>query len=216
MKKYWKQILGGFLAAALLIPTVTILISPVHGAEQLRVSDLKICSPTEPLGIDQNPVFSWMITGGEKNDGQSAYQIVLAESREDAKAGKGTVWDSGKVSSCDTLSIPYDGPALSDLTSYYWRVTVWSLKSGVATSEVSHFSTGFLNSTWEGKWIGYPQSNCEIGLSGANWIWIRNGASFSGAPAATQYFRFSFVPATDKTVERFPLPTQQMTMPPFT
>ncbi|MGM9636820.1 MAG: family 78 glycoside hydrolase catalytic domain [Eubacteriales bacterium] len=205
MKKYWKHILGGFLAAALLISTVTIPASPVHGAQTLRVGDLKVCSLTEPLGIDQNPVFSWVITGGEKDDEQSAYQIILADSREDAASGKGTVWDSGKVSSSDTLSVPYGGPALSDCTAYYWKVTVWSRKSGMTTSEVSRFSTGFLNSTWEGKWIGYPQTNCEIGLSGANWIWCRNGASFSGASASTQYFRFSFTPAAEKTVERFTL-----------
>ncbi len=205
MNKYWKRYISGLLTAAMLISAAAVPISGVYAAEALQVSHLKVCSLTEPLGIDQNPVFSWIITGGEKGDEQSAYQIIVAESQEDAADGRGTVWDSGKVFSSDTLSVAYDGPTLSDLTAYYWRVTVWSCKSGETSSAVSRFSTGFLNSDWEGKWIGYPQENCEIGLSGAKWIWLRGSDPFSGAAAGTQYFRFSFELSADKQVERFTL-----------
>lgn len=197
--------ISSLLAAVLLIPTVAIPWRGVRAESSLQVGSLKVCSLTEPLGIDQNPVFSWILSGGEKGDEQTAYQILLADNREDAQAGKGTVWDSGKVDSADCLSVSYDGPELADRTAYYWRVKVWSRKSGEALSEVSRFSTGFLNGNWEGKWIGYPQESCEIDLSGADWIWLRGVAPFSGAAAGTQYFRFAFEIPHGKSVERFTL-----------
>lgn len=208
--KWWKQILSVVLCIMLLVPLATtpwgdLSASANPAVAEIQVDNLKICSLTEPLGIDQTPVFSWVASSNAKGDGQDAYRIVLATSPEDASQGKGTVWDSGKVTSEDTVNIPYSGPSLDSRTAYYWQVTVWSKKGGQTTSEVSPFSTGILDGDWKGQWIGFPQEQCQVGLNGANWIWNRGSASFDGAAAGTQYFRFSFEIPEEKTVEKFEL-----------
>ena len=164
--KWWKQVLSVLLSIVLLIP---LAVTPWGGLDasanpavaEIQVDNLKICSLAEPLGIDQNPVFSWVVTSNAKDDGQDSYRIVLATSPEDAAQGKGTVWDSGKVTSEDTVDIPYSGPALDSRTAYYWQVTVWSQKGGQAASEVSRFSTGILDGDWKGQWIGFPKNSAK-------------------------------------------------------
>ena len=193
--KWWKQALGILLSIVLLVPLAVTpwanLGASANGAiAEIQVNNLKVCSLTDPLGIDKDPVFSWVVSGSAKDDKQDSYQIVLATDEEDAAQGKGTVWDSGKIAGEDTIDIAYSGPALNSRTTYFWKVTVWSHRGGQASSEVHRFSTGILDGNWEGQWIGFPQEQCDVGLTGANWIWNRGSDPFEGAAAGTQYFRF--------------------------
>ncbi|BCI59736.1 family 78 glycoside hydrolase catalytic domain [Solibaculum mannosilyticum] len=208
--KWWKQALGILLSIVLLVPLAVTpwanLGASANGAiAEIQVNNLKVCSLTDPLGIDKDPVFSWVVSGSAKDDKQDSYQIVLATDEEDAAQGKGTVWDSGKIAGEDTVDIAYSGPALNSRTTYFWKVTVWSHRGGQASSEVHRFSTGILDGNWEGQWIGFPQEQCDVGLTGANWIWNRGSDPFEGAAAGTQYFRFSFAIPEGKSVERFEL-----------
>src|SRR5262249_5793727 len=57
-----------------------------------------------PIGIDQPvPHLSWQSDNTERNWKQSAYQILIAGSTDALAAGRGDVWDSGKVISGDSV-----------------------------------------------------------------------------------------------------------------
>ena len=201
-KNFWKRLLSAILAASMLGSFAV----PLAGAaeeEALTVTECKVSSLTDPLGIEGTPLFSWSAKSSRRDDGQSAYRLIVSTSEEDVKAGKGTVWDSGKVNSDKMLDVAYAGPALSTRTLYYWSVTVYSRKGEEATSPVARFSTGVGENEWTGEWIGYPQVKGELTLSGAKWIWLGNGAASSSMPAGDEYFRFSFDVPAGKTVSDF-------------
>lgn len=205
MKKgFWKRFLSAILAASMLGSFAVPLVG-VAAEETLTVEELKVSSFTDPLGIEGDPIFSWTAKSSRRDDGQSAYRLIVSESEADIKAGKGTVWDTGKVNSDQMLDVAYGGPALKTRTMYYWAVTVYSRKGEEATSPVARFSTGVGKNEWTGEWIGHPQQKGELNLSGAKWIWLRSGAGFAASPAGDEYFRFAFDLPADKTVSKFEL-----------
>ncbi|MBQ7365319.1 MAG: family 78 glycoside hydrolase catalytic domain, partial [Clostridia bacterium] len=198
---FWIRLLGALLLLTLLGAAIAPL--SVFAEDPLTVTGGKVCSLTEPLGIEGTPVFSWTATSTKRDDGQSTYRIVLAKTKKDAENAENLVWDSGEVASSSMLDIPYTGKALDSRTSYYWRVTIKSRKGDTAKSEVFRFSTGVESTAWTGDWIGMPSPKPTLSLSGTQWIWLASGASFSGVPAGSEYFRFSFDIPADKTPEAF-------------
>ena len=172
---------------------------------EYEVKDLKVCSLRGPLGIDRTPVFGWIVEGDGKNDAQASYRIIVGKDRGGVARGIGDVWDSGTVASDDTLNAHYGGAPLSERTVYYWKVFVRTKRGGGAESAVARFSTGFTDKDFDGEWIGLPDTQPEIGLAGASWIWRRGGAPFDAVPATAQYFRFAFEIPENKTAVRFTL-----------
>ena len=116
----------------------------------VRVTELTTELRTNPEGIDcETPRFSWKVVSDENKTLQTAYQIVV--SRRDGKK----VWDSGKVSSWQSVLVPYGGPALEGETDYDWTVSVWTT-AGRSEAVRAHWSTGLRDSLgWKGaEWIG--------------------------------------------------------------
>jgi len=109
-----------------------------------------------PLGIDiLYPRFSWGLSHSERGQSQSAYQILVARSREKLQAEKADVWDSGKVESDQSVNVVYGGKTLESRETYYWMVHVWDKDGQVSPySKVATFEMGLLRSDdWEGEWI---------------------------------------------------------------
>lgn len=110
-----------------------------------------------PLGIDgDRPRLSWLLTSSERNQRQTAYEILVAKSINDINARRGTVWQSGKVSSSANTHVPYSGESLQPFTRYYWRAKVYD-QDGKASewSEVAWFETAMMKpSDWKAAWIG--------------------------------------------------------------
>lgn len=126
-----------------------------------RVTGLTVEHRTDPLGVDAAaPRFGWRTDSAVRGRRQSAYRVRVATSPSRLPAGRADVWDSGRVTSADSVAISYAGPALSRSTRYYWTVTVWD-ENGRARTPRSPacFETG-LRSTdgttgWDGaRWIG--------------------------------------------------------------
>ncbi|MDR1600891.1 MAG: hypothetical protein LBS42_00480, partial [Tannerella sp.] len=81
---------------------------------------------TNPLGIDiAQPVLGWKLSSGERNQYQTAYELVVALSENDLEQGKNLVWKSGKIVSRQCFNIPYNGKRLRSFTRYYWKVKVY-------------------------------------------------------------------------------------------
>jgi alpha-L-rhamnosidase len=109
-----------------------------------------------PICIDiRKPRFSWLLTHEERNQIQSAYQIIVSSDKNLSKRENGDVWKSGKVFSENNVNITYEGNPLESDKSYFWRVKWWDKKGEESEySQINHFGTAFIDeSYWKAKWI---------------------------------------------------------------
>ena len=121
--------------------------APVH---------LRIDYRENPLGIDDTtPHFSWQSDNTERNWRQSAYEILVASSPEDLQSGNADVWDSGTLSSDESVGLAYGGPTLQSRKRYYWTVRVWDSNGQQSQSaEAAWWEMGLLQkSDWSATWI---------------------------------------------------------------
>ena len=120
----------------------------------------------------ENPVFSWIVNDTDRNEIQTAYEIIVS----DLISGK-EIWDSGKVTSSEQSYIKYGGEALEDAHSYSWKVKTWD-KNGAESeySDEADFSTGISNNNWDAVWI----KAADIGSSKNAFRYIRKEAELTG------------------------------------
>lgn len=126
----------------------------------MKVKNLKTLHMTNPLGIDVNPYFSWMIESPEQNVMQTAYQIVVKHECGTA------VWDTGIIQSDASSFIEYAGDPLVSRSRYEWTVKVWDNK-GNAESASAGFETALLvKSDWKAKWAesALPSAERKVGF----------------------------------------------------
>ena len=118
----------------------------------LTVNGLRVQSTKNPDGIDVSvPKFSWILRSNERETMQTTYRLVVTS---DAK-GSRIVWDSGTVTSDQSVKVPAVGIKLLPSTRYYWTVTVTDNKGKkVKSKENAYFETGLMGSGWSGaQWI---------------------------------------------------------------
>ncbi len=122
----------------------------------LSVSDLRCEYKTNPIGIQvEKPRLSWKIESDKNGVMQSAYEIRVAGSTRDVTAGKNLLWETGQVSSDQSIHIEYDGPVLASGQSVYWQVRVWDNDGKKSKwSDPASWEMGLLNeSDWSAQWI---------------------------------------------------------------
>ena len=134
------------LLLALTLPALASL-SP----ERLRCEYL-----VNPLGIDTpQPRLSWVLESKQRGEKQTAYQILVASQEALLKSGTGDLWDTGTVTSDQTVQVVYAGKALPSSQRCYWKVRVWD-KDGKtsAYSRPACWEMGLLSpQDWQGQWI---------------------------------------------------------------
>src|SRR6185437_10762354 len=128
-----------------------------------------------PAGIDVGqPRLTWQVQSAERDQGQTAYQILVASSQERLQKDSGDLWDSGKIASDETVDIVYSGKPLASGEPCFWKVKVWD-KNGRASawSAPAEWSMGLLNQNdWRGKWIGWDRGAKTNDFGRAQWIWF--------------------------------------------
>ena len=125
-------------------------------AQQLLVANTRCEYQPMPIGIDVlKPRFSWQLQSSENNIVQTAYEIRVARSLPDVRAGKNLIWSSGKMASNQSLYNVYAGSPLSSATTYFWQVKVWDNKGHASPwSQVSVWEMGLLKpEEWSAQWI---------------------------------------------------------------
>ena len=86
-----------------------------------------------PLAIGTvYPRLSWSLQSGQRGDRQTAYQILVASSEELLRDDKGDMWDSGKVTSDETINIIYEGAPLKSRVRCWWKVRSWNCENQVS------------------------------------------------------------------------------------
>ena len=120
-----------------------------------------------PLGYSlEDLTMSWQLPLMRNGIAQSAYRIVAANSVDELDSNP--IWDTGKVSSPDSIKVPYGGKAPLSRQRIYWKVKVWD-ENGTESewSDPAFFEAGLLsNSDWKGEWIFTPENirplyNCK-------------------------------------------------------
>ena len=77
-------------------------------AESYAVEGLRTEQLEGPIGIEAvRPRFSWRVISSDRGVRQSAWRVIVASSADALAAGRGDLWDSGRIAS--TLDIAYAG-----------------------------------------------------------------------------------------------------------
>jgi len=144
--------------------SVTPLLLSASSPEKAYLIDLKCEYRANPLGIDTEiPRLSWVLESAQKGQKQTAYQILVASTREKLTETAADLWNSGKVISSQTLSIQYGGKPLVSRQICFWKVRIWDKsKEPLGWSETASWEISLLNETdWKANWINDGKSNPE-------------------------------------------------------
>jgi alpha-L-rhamnosidase len=137
-------------------------------ANAVTVASLRTEYRENPLGIHaRQPRLSWKLESQRRGVSQTAYELRVAASERDLRSGRGLVWSTGRVSSYQSVLVPYAGPALASRARYYWQVRVWDEKSSPTPwSAPAYWEMGLLQpSDWKASWIepGLPEDVTRTG-----------------------------------------------------
>src|SRR5690349_17122246 len=90
-----------------LLLLVVLMPAPPAEAQSCRAINLRVNALENPISVDSSqPRFSWQMADSRRGARQIAYRIVVASTPETARAD---LWDSGRVTSADSIEIPYAG-----------------------------------------------------------------------------------------------------------
>lgn len=138
-------------------------------ANNTQPYDLRCEMQSNPLGVENNkPALSWKLVSPVRNQFQTAYQVLVADSQEKLLTNTGNLWNSGKVKSSQSLHITYNGKKLIKAKKYYWKVRVWYKEnSSSAWSNIASWQMGLLQqSDWQGAlWIGMDKMSSDQRLA---------------------------------------------------
>ena len=99
-----------------------------------------------------HPRLSWALTSERRDERQTAYRVLVAEHEDDLAAERGTLWDSGRVASAESLLVPYAGRPLPAAAELVWSVRVWDRDGEPSDwSAPARFRTG--PEAWRAEWI---------------------------------------------------------------
>ena len=124
---------------------------------RLKAVQLRCENRITPLGVDvQAPMLSWLLNSSRRGEQQIAYQILVASSPEQLTVLDADFWNSGKVSSAETVNVRYQGKPLPSMVSCYWVVRVWGRDDRESKWSVpARWVMGVLTQReWVADWIG--------------------------------------------------------------
>ena len=112
------------------MPRLTILallfFTTIRTFAAVTVGDLRCEHLQNPQGIDAaQPRLSWQLASGERSVQQSAYEILVASSEKKLAHDNGDLWASGKITSDDSILVPYAGQPLAARQECFWKIRVW-------------------------------------------------------------------------------------------
>jgi alpha-L-rhamnosidase len=98
---------------------------------------------------------SWVLVSDRRGEIQTAYQVIVARSLEALAAGRGDLWDSGRIASAESLSVLYAGTPLAPGLSCYWKVRAWDREGQPSDWSVpAHWEMALLRpEDWTARWI---------------------------------------------------------------
>ena len=124
---------------------------------QTKVQRLLCENKINPVGLDMaQPRFTWQLSSDKRGVFQTADEVRVAGEPASLQSGKNLVWNSNKVSSGQSVLVPYAGQPLQSGKKYYWQVRVWDNEGKASPwSEPAFWLTAFFHpGDWKAQWIG--------------------------------------------------------------
>lgn len=168
MKTHTRSLLTGIIPklGTVLLAVLFIVFGGVQAQDRnsqdnnssLLPSSLRCESQESPVAVEpDHPRLSWIPEASDaaaRGLRQTAYRILVASSPELLAQDRGDEWDSGKVSSSQSIQISYEGQPLASGTPYYWKVRLWDQDDRAsAWSSVSGWTMALRPDDWKAKWI---------------------------------------------------------------
>src|SRR5260221_9658675 len=117
-----KKIACLLFASIFLLPSFPVATLAQQTRNTITPSSLRCEYLVDPLAVDtREPRLSWTIESTARGAKQSAYQIITAGSASELAANKGSLWDTGKVVSNQTIQIVYQGNPLQSRQEVFWK-----------------------------------------------------------------------------------------------
>src|SRR5690554_4996676 len=144
---------------------IAFLILNIFGCSKsnsLKVSNTQCNYLYDPIGINTlKPYFSWKNRSSRQGASQVAYQILVASSVKKLNESEADFWDSGEVTTSQSIAVDYQGKPLSSGQLLYWKVRTWDENGNVSKwSKQSKFSVGLLDKMdWKASYIGFPSED---------------------------------------------------------
>ena len=85
-----------------------------------------IRNPGQVRILDAKPEFSWIVP--DDAESQTAYQLLVSSSKELLSKDIGDLWNGIKTISSKSVEVEYAGGKLSENSTYFWKVRIWSEK----------------------------------------------------------------------------------------
>ena len=127
---------------------------------EVNVVRLRCEYERNPVGIDVVPPrLSWVLKSEGRGQIQTAYQILVASSKERLRNNQGDLWNSGKVASDQSIHVAYDRAPLRSRQQCWWKVRVWD-RDGLRSvfSAPAYWEMGLLHERdWRAKWLAAPR-----------------------------------------------------------
>ena len=128
---------------------------------QLEI-EMALCeNRLNPTGVNWKDLrFSWEMSSEGRDEVQTAYQLVVATSKENLQEERYDIYNSGIIRTEQSIQVEYKGPELEAGRQYFWKVRVWDKNNSVSGwSSLQQFTTGlFSEADWvNAKWIGYEE-----------------------------------------------------------
>ncbi|MCK5702708.1 MAG: alpha-L-rhamnosidase N-terminal domain-containing protein, partial [Cyclobacteriaceae bacterium] len=107
------------------------------------------------------PRLSWILNSEGKSIEQSAYQILVATNQEILQKDSSDLWNTGKISTDQSIHIKYEGKKLESGMRVFWKVRIWDEHNQpTAWSDVAFWEMSLLHeSDWKAKWISTKDFN---------------------------------------------------------
>jgi alpha-L-rhamnosidase len=146
-----------FTTKWLAVLSLGLLIAGAATAAGLKPIALRCEYRVNPQGIDEaQPRLTWRVESAKRGQRQTAYQILVASSAAQLAKNSGDLWDSGKISSADTVNIAYAGRPLNSREPCFWKVRAWDQDGKAQWSEPAQWSMGLLQpGDWSADYISF-------------------------------------------------------------
>ena len=131
-------------------------VSMSHSA--ILIDELSCQYRTNPLAVEaQEPVLSWKLKSQANRQHQTAYQILVASSVNLLNTNDADLWNSGKISSGQSVAVQYGGKALKSRERYYWKVKIWNAADEPSPwSAIAYWEMALNTDDWKANWIRHP------------------------------------------------------------
>jgi len=129
------------------------ILSPQFRAVELRCENL-----SQPTCVDNlTPRLSWKTQSSIPNWRQSGYRVIISSAENGLKHDRGDLWDTGRVTSPESIDIAYHGKPLTSNAQCFWKVQTWDSDGHQSSwSQVGKWEIGLLSAQDWGtsRWIG--------------------------------------------------------------